>query len=311
MTGCNGRLSTCVVRPPQIAPRSAADTHERQWPNHSPPISADLELLRTAAVTAGIIASSYFRRDLKTWTKENASPVSEADIVLDKFLYSALTTARPDYGWLSEESADDLGAARRMRASSSSIRSMARAASSAARTAGRCRWRWSRTALRSPAWCSRRRATRCTRRCRGGGARLNGAADRAARRRPTGTSPLIPAPGAVHQELQAAGLDYTRGPAYPSLAYRLVQVATGKLDATVVRRGSSDWDIAGAAAILSECGIAFEDACMGAMRFNQPEIRHGALAAFAQVSLRDVLCGALIKVYGCPEPQQDLERKTT
>jgi len=24
-----------------------------------------------------------------------------------------------------------------------------------------------------------------------------------------------------------------------------------------------------------------------------------------------VLCGALIKVYGCPEPQLDLERKTT
>src|SRR3569623_881879 len=68
----------------------------------------DLELLRTAAVTAGIIAASYFRRALKTWTKENSSPVSEADIVLDKFLYSALTTARPDYGWLSEESADDL-----------------------------------------------------------------------------------------------------------------------------------------------------------------------------------------------------------
>ena len=56
----------------------------------------DLDLLRTAAVTAGIIASSYFRRDLKTWTKENMSPVSEADVVLDKFLRSALTTARPD-----------------------------------------------------------------------------------------------------------------------------------------------------------------------------------------------------------------------
>ena len=77
---------------------------------------ADLELLRTAAVTAGIIASSYFRRDLKTWTKENASPVSEADIVLDKFLHSALTTARPDYGWLSEESADDLTRLARSRA---------------------------------------------------------------------------------------------------------------------------------------------------------------------------------------------------
>src|SRR5436190_9274200 len=76
---------------------------------------ADLEVLRTAAVTAGIIGSSYFRRDLKTWTKENASPVSEADIVLDKFLHSALTTARPDYGWLSEESVDDFARLERRR----------------------------------------------------------------------------------------------------------------------------------------------------------------------------------------------------
>ena len=49
----------------------------------------DRQLLRSSAVTAGIIGSSYFRRDLKTWTKANASPVSEADIVLDKFLHSA------------------------------------------------------------------------------------------------------------------------------------------------------------------------------------------------------------------------------
>ena len=63
---------------------------------------------------------------------------------------------------------------------------------------------------------------------------------------------------ALQGSLQAAGLDYTRGPFYPSLAYRLVQIATGKLDATVVRRGSQDWDLAGAAAILGECGIGFE-----------------------------------------------------
>jgi hypothetical protein len=113
------------------------------------------------------------------------------------------------------------------------------------------------------------------------------------------------------RELQAAGLEYVRGPYYPSLAYRLVQIATGKLDATVVRRGSQDWDLAGAATILGECGIGFEDACGVPMRFNRADVRHGALAAFANSSLRDVLCGALIKVYGCPETQIDLERKTT
>ena len=274
-----------------------------------PSYQSDLELLRTAAVTAGIIASSYFRRDLKTWTKENSSPVSEADIVLDKFLYSALTTARPGYGWLSEESADDL-----KRLDHSRVFIVDPIDGTRGFIRGEDSWTVSLAVVENgtpvagvvfaPARNEMYDAFM------GGGARLNGAP--IARSTPHDrTSPLIPAPGAVHQELQAVGLDYSRGPAYPSLAYRLVQVATGKLDATVVRRGSQDWDIAGAAVILSECGIPFEDACIGAMRFNKPEIRHGALAAFAQVSLREVLCGALMKVYGCPEPQQDLERKTT
>src|SRR5215217_8656764 len=69
--------------------------------------SDDLELLRSSAVAAGIIASSFFRRDVKSWTKENASPVSEADILVDRYLASSLLHARPTYGWLSEETADN------------------------------------------------------------------------------------------------------------------------------------------------------------------------------------------------------------
>ena len=269
----------------------------------------DLELLRTAAVTAGIIAASYFRRDLKTWTKENSSPVSEADIVLDKFLFSALTTARLDYGWLSEESADDLKRLEHRRVfvvdPIDGTRGFIR---------GEDRWTVSLAVVENGVpvagvvYAPARDEMYVA--CRGGGATLNGKPI-TRHTPPDRMLPLIPAPGAVHQELQAAGLDYTRGPAYPSLAYRLVQVATGKLDATVVRRGAQDWDIAGAAVILAETGVAFEDACMGAMQFNRAEIRHGALAAFAQVSLRDALCGALVKIYGCPEPQLDRERKST
>jgi myo-inositol-1(or 4)-monophosphatase len=274
-----------------------------------PDYQADLELLRTAAVTAGIIASSYFRRDLKTWMKENASPVSEADIVLDKFLASALLTARPDYGWLSEETADDL-----KRLEHARVFIVDPIDGTRAFIRGEDSWTVSLAVVENgvpvagvvyaPARNEMYEASR------GGGARLNG--EPLTRRTPPDRlAPLIPAPGAVHQELQASGLDYSRGPFYPSLAYRLVQIATGRLDATVVRRGSQDWDIAGAAVILSETGIGFEDACIGPMRFNQADVRHGALAAFAQVSLREVLCGALIRVYGCPEPQQDRERNTT
>ena len=63
--------------------------------------------------------------------------------------------------------------------------------------------------------------------------------------------------------------------------------------------------------ILAECGLDFEDVCIGALRFNKPEIRHGALAALGEVSLKPVLHAALIKVYGCPQQNAEMERQTT
>ncbi|VAW14983.1 hypothetical protein MNBD_ALPHA11-1709, partial [hydrothermal vent metagenome] len=50
----------------------------------------------------------YFRRDIKTWSKKNSSPVTEADFLVDEFLKQTLLAARPQYGWLSEETTDDL-----------------------------------------------------------------------------------------------------------------------------------------------------------------------------------------------------------
>jgi myo-inositol-1(or 4)-monophosphatase len=268
----------------------------------------DLQLLRSTAVTAGIIASGYFRRDVKHWTKEHNSPVSEADIVLDKFLHAALTTARPDYGWLSEETADNADRLGKRRVfvvdPIDGTRGFIR---------GEDSWTVSLAvvedgiAIAGVVYAPARDEMYDA--CRGGGARLNG---QPLVRQPTPgrTEPLIPAPGAVHQELQAEGLEYRRGPAYPSLAYRLVQVATGKLDAAVARRGAQDWDLAGAAVVLSECGLAFEDVCIGALRFNRPEIRHGALAALGDASLRTPIHAALIRVYGCPAETAQMERQT-
>lgn len=257
----------------------------------------DLELLRTSAVAAGIIAAGYFRRAVKTWEKENASPVSEADIVVDKFLMTTLTAARPGYGWLSEETIDSPE-----RLGKSRIFAVDPIDGTRGFIRGEDSWTVSLAVVEdgvpiagvvyAPARDEMYDA------CDGGGARFNGRP--IARSRRAGAPPLIPAPGAVHQEMQAAGLDYKRGPAYPSLAYRLVQVATGKLDAAVVRRGAQDWDIAAAAIILSEAGITFNDVCAGTPRFNKAELRHGALAALADMSLKPIVHAALIKVYGCP-----------
>jgi Archaeal fructose-1,6-bisphosphatase and related enzymes of inositol monophosphatase family len=44
---------------------------------------------------------------LKNWTKGASSPVSEADIAVNDLVETRLRSATPDYGWLSEESADD------------------------------------------------------------------------------------------------------------------------------------------------------------------------------------------------------------
>jgi myo-inositol-1(or 4)-monophosphatase len=72
-----------------------------------PDAKADLELLVAAAREAGIIARGFFGGDYKRWSKAQGSPVTEADIAVDKFLNNTLRAARPGYGWLSEETDDD------------------------------------------------------------------------------------------------------------------------------------------------------------------------------------------------------------
>ena len=68
----------------------------------------DLNLLITAAQKAGELAKKYDLIGLQVWEKEGAAgPVTEADIEIDRMLFQYLTAARPDYGWLCEESTND------------------------------------------------------------------------------------------------------------------------------------------------------------------------------------------------------------
>jgi len=68
----------------------------------------DLSLLHDAALEAGQIAMHYFKSDVTTWDKgDGQGPVSEADLAIDQMLLKQLRAARPDYGWLSEETEDD------------------------------------------------------------------------------------------------------------------------------------------------------------------------------------------------------------
>ncbi len=79
-------------------------------------IQNELELLRNAAREAGRIAMRYFGQSPEVWLKDGHSPVSEADFAVDSYLKEALLDARPDYGWISEETTDDRTVAKRRRA---------------------------------------------------------------------------------------------------------------------------------------------------------------------------------------------------
>ena len=70
-------------------------------------LTRDAALLADVVREAGALALRLSRTELKTWIKGKTSPVSEADIAVNDLIEARLRGATPDYGWLSEESADD------------------------------------------------------------------------------------------------------------------------------------------------------------------------------------------------------------
>jgi myo-inositol-1(or 4)-monophosphatase len=69
--------------------------------------SADLILLERAVREAGAIARKHFGGTFKRWDKGAGQPVTEIDLAIDKYLHDTLMAARPDYGWMSEETRDN------------------------------------------------------------------------------------------------------------------------------------------------------------------------------------------------------------
>ena len=68
----------------------------------------DLALLIEAAREAGALASDLVTGPLDTINKPGgAGPVTAVDLAVDACLAERLRTARPHYGWLSEETEDD------------------------------------------------------------------------------------------------------------------------------------------------------------------------------------------------------------
>lgn len=242
-----------------------------------PERQADLALVVAAAREAGEIALQYFGRDPRSWTKGADSPVTEADIAADRFLFNRLLTARPHYGWLSEETADTQARLERRR-----VFVVDPIDGTRGFIAGNADWCVSVAivedgkpvvaALAVPARQEWFEAVA------GGGARLNGRV-LAVRPPPEGATLRFAGPVSHWRALSAAGMAMGERRVTPSLAYRLALVAADRIDLATASPNACDWDLAAADLLVHEAGGALCAAMGDRIRYNRAELRHPALVA--------------------------------
>lgn len=239
------------------------------------PLEGEVALLSDAAARAGEIAMRYYRREPDVWMKVGDSPVSEADIAVDSFLREALMRARPDYGWLSEETPD-------ARSPGASGRAFVVDPIDGTRAfiEGRRTWcvsvaivedgRPIAGVLDCPAREERFWAAH------GRGAWRNGEALEV---RPPRGPARVAGPREMIDRLALPAELLDRAPYVPSLAYRIAMVASGRLDASFVRPNSHDWDLAAADLILHEAGGSLLTRYGRPPRYLATDPKHGTLAA--------------------------------
>jgi len=251
-------------------------------------MSLDLDLIRAAAHEAGDLALKLRKAGLDTQSKPGGSPVTNGDLAVDALLHDLLAKARPDYGWLSEETADNVAA--RMAAQRTFIIDPIDGTTAYAKD--KDWWAVSIAIVENgkptegvvfaPALGELYEAER------GGGARLS------------------------DQPITVTGRDALEGcailsdpkmfahPSWPipwpdmavsqrnSVAYRMAAVAAGKFDACLALSSKHDWDIAAADLIVHEAGGLATDHKGRSFIYNRADPRHPALVC-AGPALHEIL----------------------
>lgn len=240
----------------------------------------DLALLTEAAHAAAKIANRYWRSDQRVTFKDaGAGPVSEGDIAVDTYLRETLTAARPDYGWLSEETEDDparLGADR--------VFIVDPIDGTRAYVDGQPTWAHSLAVVENGQTTAavvylpqREKLYAAT---PGQGATLNGEPICATTTADTDGASVLASRPLFDAENWAGPVPKMERHFRPSLAYRLCLVAEGRFDAMLTLRPTWDWDIAAGALIVTEAGAVVTDADGRPLRFNSPTASSaGAIAA--------------------------------
>jgi myo-inositol-1(or 4)-monophosphatase len=241
--------------------------------------SADLALAAEIAGNAGRIAMAAFGANPEKWHKSDGSPVCAADLAVNDYLKGAITAARPDDGWLSEETADSEARLEKRRVwvvdPIDGTRDFLR---------GRSGWAVSVALVEDGVVTVAVLAAPAQKRLYaaslGGGAVLNG--------RRLRVSALAGLPG-VRLPIDAANLAASYWPSpWPgrivpkpnSLALRMAMIAADEADAWLEGRSIAEWDVAASSLILTEAGGVLTDRHGAGLAFNRPSpLIHGIAAA--------------------------------
>ncbi len=263
-----------------MAPISPSDTR------------AVLALLLDAALVAGDMALRLFRPGAPTAAridlKSGGSPVTEADLAVDRYLHDRLRPAIPGAAWLSEETADDLD-----RLLHDHVVVVDPIDGTRSYAAGDPHWAVSIALVshgRPVAGVVHAPALEQTfEAALGAGARLNGRPTAVSARSELAGARLSAPAGFIKPLAQAVPVVLV--PRIPSLACRFAAVASGALDAAVASPDSHDWDLAGIDIVLQEAGARFTAADGRPITYNARRPRHRTLYA-AGPNLHDALVAA-------------------
>jgi myo-inositol-1(or 4)-monophosphatase len=232
--------------------------------------ATDLALLIDAARAAGRIATGFAGPKARRWDKpDGAGPVTEADLAVNEMLEERLRAARPDYGWLSEESEDDparlthervfivdpIDGTRSFMEGSSTWAHALAVAEHGVVVAGVV-FLPMRDLMYHGAL--------------GLGAFLNGARVRLSTRDTLQGAEILATRPNMDPIHWPGGVPEFNRAHRPSLAYRMALVAQGRYDAMLTLRDAWEWDIAAGDLILREAGAVVTDRTGAPLRFNNP-----------------------------------------
>lgn len=245
---------------------------------------SDIALLIGAARRSGGIAKRYFRQNPDVTDKpDGAGPVTAADLAVNAMLEGYLQAARPDYGWLSEETEDN---ADRLHSARQFV--IDPIDGTRAFVEGNKDWAHSLAIVENgrPVAAAVYLPMHDMMFAAGvkAGATLNGNSIRVTDPAMDKAEILGAKPNFDARFWKGGHVPPVKRAFRSSLAYRLCLVAQGRFDGMMTLRPSWEWDIAAGALIVQEAGGAITDQCGATLRFNNPHPQvPGVLGAGARL----------------------------